>query len=48
MAAVLATFETDAAKGLLGIVSNAVEELTGRPPQSVADYLSANKAALAG
>lgn len=48
MAEVLATFETDAAKGLLGVVSNAVEELTGRPPQSVADYLSANKAAFAG
>ena len=47
MASVLARFDTDVAKGYLGIVSTAVEELTGRPPQSVADYLSANRQALA-
>lgn len=47
MAGVLSRFETDAAQGLLGIVSNAVEALTGRQSQSVRDYLTANKAALA-
>jgi len=46
MAGVLARFDTDAAKGYLGIVSNHVEELTGRPPQSVAAFLAANRAAL--
>lgn len=46
LAAVLTRFDTDAATGLLAIVSNAVEVLTGRKPQSVADFLAANKAAL--
>jgi len=46
MAGVLARFETDTAKGLLGIVSDAVEKLTGRGPQSVGDYLAANRTAL--
>jgi NAD(P)H dehydrogenase (quinone) len=43
----LARFDTDAAKGYLGIVTNAVEELTGRPAESVAAFLARNQTALA-
>jgi NAD(P)H dehydrogenase (quinone) len=45
---VMAHFDTDAAKGLLGVVSNDVERLAGRKPRSVADFLTAHKAAFAG
>ncbi len=48
MADVLVRFDTDTAKGLLGIVTSDVTTLAGRPGQSVADFLAANKAALAG
>jgi NAD(P)H dehydrogenase (quinone) len=48
MAGVLTRFDTDAAKGYLGIVTGDVEELTGRAPQSVADFLAANRGALVG
>ena len=40
--------EDRAAKGYLGIVTGDVEELTGRAPQSVADFLAANRGALVG
>ena len=43
---VLALFDTDTARGYFGIVTDAVAELAGRPPQSVAQVLEANKAAL--
>ena len=46
MANVLARFDTDAAKGFLDIVTNDVEELSGRPPQSIAAFLAANRSAL--
>jgi NAD(P)H dehydrogenase (quinone) len=39
-------FETSTAQGYLGIVTPVVEELTGRKPTSVRDYLAAHKAAL--
>jgi NAD(P)H dehydrogenase (quinone) len=48
MAAVLARFDTDAAKGYLGIVTSHVEELTGHASQSVAEFLAANRSALGG
>jgi NAD(P)H dehydrogenase (quinone) len=48
MAGVLARFDADAAKGLLAVVSGDVAALTGRKPQSVADYLTAHKQSLAG
>ena len=48
MADVLVRFDTDTAKGLLGIVTGDVTTLAGRRGQSVADFLAANKAALAG
>jgi NAD(P)H dehydrogenase (quinone) len=47
MANVLTRFDTDAAQGYLGIVTNAVEQLTGRPPESVAAFLARNQTALA-
>jgi NAD(P)H dehydrogenase (quinone) len=40
MAGVLVRFDTDAAKGYLGIVSDAVEQLTGRPPQPISIVLT--------
>jgi NAD(P)H dehydrogenase (quinone) len=47
MAAVLARFDVDAAKGRLAVVSGDFEKLTGRKPRSVADFLGAHKQALA-
>jgi NAD(P)H dehydrogenase (quinone) len=47
LAGVLTRFDTDAAKGYLGIVTNAVEELTGRPAESVATFLARDQTALA-
>jgi NAD(P)H dehydrogenase (quinone) len=47
MAEVMVRFDTDTAKGYLGIVTSHVEELTGRVPQSVADFLAADSQALA-
>ena len=46
MADALTIFDTDTAKGYLGIVTADVAELSGRPAQSVADFLAANRAAL--
>lgn len=45
---VMARFDTDAGKGLLGVVSGDVERLAGRRPRSVADFLAAHKAAIVG
>jgi len=47
MAPVLARFDLDIAKGYLGIVAGDFEKLTGRKPRSVADFLTAHKAAIA-
>lgn len=47
MAALLARFDTDAGKGYLGIVTDAVAELAGRPPESVASFLARSQTALA-
>jgi len=46
MAGVLARFDTDAAEGYLGIVTSDVEDLSGRPAQSIAAFLAANRPAL--
>jgi NAD(P)H dehydrogenase (quinone) len=43
---VMTVFDTDTAQGYLGIVSDAVARLTGRRPQSLADFLTASKALL--
>ena len=45
---VIALFDTDTARGYFGIVTDAVKELAGRPPQSVPALLNANRAALVG
>ena len=47
MAALLASFDTDAGKGFLGIVTDAVAELAGRSPETVASFLARNQTALA-
>jgi NAD(P)H dehydrogenase (quinone) len=47
-AGVLVRFETDAAKGLLGLTAGGFEELTGRKPTALADFLKAHKAAIVG
>ena len=46
-AQVLARFDTDTAKGYLGIVSGHFAELVGRPPETAADFLARNQTALA-
>ncbi len=48
MAGVLGRFDTDAAKGYLGSVAGHFEALTGKKPRSLADFLSAHKAAIVG
>jgi len=48
MARLLTRFDTDAAQGYIGITTNAVADLAGRAPQSVAAYLAANRGALLG
>jgi len=47
MAELLASFDAAIAKGDFATVTDAVQRLTGRAPQSVRDYLTANRAALA-
>jgi NAD(P)H dehydrogenase (quinone) len=47
LAAAFAAFDTDAARGLYGIVSDAVERLSGRKPQSLRAFLAANRIARA-
>lgn len=44
----LTPFETGYRQGVLSMVTNAVEELWGAKPQSLRDFLVANKAALIG
>lgn len=46
VADLLLSFEGATAQGLIGDVSSAVADLTGREPQSVRDFLTAHKAAL--
>ncbi len=46
MAGVLARFDTDSAKGYLGIVAGHFADLTGQQPESVAAFVTRNKAAL--
>jgi len=46
VAELYASFDGAAAKGELNVVTNAVEELTGRKPTSVEDFLAANRQAL--
>ena len=48
MAAAFASFDAAIAVGNLAVVSTAVQDLTGRAPTSVADFLRTNKAALLG
>lgn len=48
VADLMLSFEAATAQGLVGAVSPAVAELTGRAPQSVRDFLTAHKAALLG
>lgn len=44
---VLVAFDVNTAQGRVAQVSDAVQQLTGRAPQTLADFLSAHKAALA-
>lgn len=46
IAALLVSFEAATAKGQLDVRSDAVRELTGQPPSSVADFLAQHRAAL--
>lgn len=48
IANLIVSFDQGAADGTLAVASNAVEELTGKPAQSVRDFLLANRAALQG
>jgi NAD(P)H dehydrogenase (quinone) len=41
-----ATFDTAIAQGEFDAVSSAVEDLTGRKPQSIGEFLSAHREAL--
>jgi len=47
MAQLLVAFDLDAADGYHAVSTGTVERYSGRKPQSVADYLAANRAALA-
>ncbi len=46
VAEMVASFDDAVAQGVLAVQSNAVAELTGKPAQSVKDFLSANRAVL--
>lgn len=48
IANLIVSFDQGAADGTLAVASKAVEELTGKPAQSVRDFLFANRAALQG
>lgn len=48
VARLMATFDEGIAQGYHELVTDAVESLTGEKPQSVRDFLAANKAALLG
>jgi NAD(P)H dehydrogenase (quinone) len=47
VAEIMASFDAGIAKGDFATVADTVQRLTGRAPQSVRDYLTANRAALA-
>jgi NAD(P)H dehydrogenase (quinone) len=47
-AQVLVAFQNDAVLGYHGVVTDIVERYSGRKPQSLADFIEANRAALAG
>lgn len=46
VATMMASFDEGMAKGLFGPATGVVEDLTGRPPESVASFVSRNKEAL--
>jgi NAD(P)H dehydrogenase (quinone) len=46
LAQIYAAFDTAIARGELAVTSDAVHQLTGRPPQSLQAFLAANRAAL--
>jgi NAD(P)H dehydrogenase (quinone) len=48
VAKVYVTFDVAIAQGALAVASSAVADLTGRAPQSVGDFLAANREALVG
>ena len=45
-AGALVAFQSDAVRGFHGVVTDVVERFSGRKPQSLADFLAANKSAL--
>ncbi|CAH2403279.1 SDR family oxidoreductase [Mesorhizobium ventifaucium] len=47
-APIVTSFDTNTRTGRIGMVTDAVETLSGRKPQSLKQFLEANKAALAG
>jgi NAD(P)H dehydrogenase (quinone) len=48
VARMIASFDQAAADGTLAVATNTVEELTGKPAQSVKDFLNQHRAALLG
>jgi NAD(P)H dehydrogenase (quinone) len=48
VAPVLASFDANTRAGKVDLVTNAIEQVTGKPPQRLRDFLIANKAALKG
>jgi NAD(P)H dehydrogenase (quinone) len=48
VAPVLASFDANTRAGKVDLLSNAIEQVTGKPPQRLRDFLVANKAALKG
>jgi NAD(P)H dehydrogenase (quinone) len=48
LARVLVSFDEGIAAGELAAVSGAVEQLTGRPPETVREFLLAHRGALIG
>ncbi|TIM07253.1 SDR family oxidoreductase [Mesorhizobium sp.] len=47
-APIVTSFDTNTRSGRIGMVTDAIETLSGRKPQSLKQFLEANKAALAG
>ncbi|RWK42560.1 SDR family oxidoreductase [Mesorhizobium sp.] len=47
-APIVTSFDTNTRTGRIGMVTDAIETLSGRKPQSLKQFLEANKAALAG
>lgn len=48
VANLIVSFDANTRQGRIAIKTDAVEELTGRKPRSMADFMAANKAVLAG